>query len=167
MKIYVDFDGVILDTETLLFDENYYRAKLNPNFDKMKYVQEINWQNMLNKAEIINNSIEILKEMEKQITILTKINSLDNEGIAKIKYLRKYKINCDIILVPFNLRKIDVVSAKNNVLIDDTVHNLDNWHNSGGRSLFFNKDNLDIDNWGNTNFNYTKIKSLDYLKSLY
>ena len=39
MKIYVDFDGVILNTEKLLFDEKYYTAKLDPNFNKEKYVQ--------------------------------------------------------------------------------------------------------------------------------
>lgn len=166
MKIYVDFDGVIFDTETLLFDENYYKAKLEPDFDKEKYVQNLDWHNMILKSEEINNSITILKELKKEITILTKINTLYNEGCAKIKVLRDLGIKSDIILVPFNLKKTDVVNAKNNILIDDTVHNLDDWENYGGIPIFFNKDNKDIDNWDNINTKYKKIKSLEYLKTL-
>ena len=157
MKIYVDFDGVILDTESLLYNEEYYKKKLNPNFDKMKYIQEINWKETLNKAEVINNSINILKELKKEITILTKINTLDNEGIAKINFLREHDIKSDIILVPFNLKKTDIVNARNNLLIDDTVHNLDDWNVMGGIPIFFNKDNLNIDNWFNVNTKYKKL----------
>lgn len=132
----------------------------------MKYIQEINWKETLSKAEVINDSINILKELKKEITILTKINTLDNEGIAKINFLREHGIKNDVILVPFNLKKTDVVNARNNLLIDDTVHNLDDWNGMGGIPIFFNKDDLDMDNWFNTNTKYKKIKCLDYLKTI-
>lgn len=166
MKVYVDFDGVILDTLSLLFDDNYYKIQNSLNFDKKKYMQEVNWEHLLLKSKVINNSLEILSELQDKITILTKINSLDNEGIAKIKFLRSHGIYSDVILVPYNLKKSDVVNAKNNILIDDTIHNLDDWYLDGGTSIFFNKDNMDKDNWGNVNSKYKKIKDLEYLKDI-
>lgn len=166
MKIYVDFDGIVLDTESLLFDENYYKMKSNPNFDKMKYIENINWDELLKRADVINNSLEVLKDLQNKITILTKINTLNNEAIAKIKYLRSHNINSDVVLVPFNLKKTDVVIARNNLLIDDTIHNLDDWYNNDGIPIFFNKDNIDKDNWDNINSKYKKIKTLEYLKTI-
>ena len=78
MKVYVDFDGVILDTLSLLFDDNYYKIQNSLNFDKKKYMQEVNWEHLLLKSKVINNSLEILIELQDKITILTKINSLYN-----------------------------------------------------------------------------------------
>ena len=166
MKKYVDFDGVIFDTESIIFDDNYYMMKTNPDFDKEKYVQNINWYEVLLKSEQINNSIEILKELKNDIIILTKTNSLNNEATAKIRILRELNIKSDVILVPFYLKKTDVVSAKDNLLIDNTVHNLEEWELDGGIPIFFNKDNEDYDNWDVKNTKYKKIKSLDYLKTL-
>ena len=165
MKKYVDFDGVIFDTEKLLFDENYYKAMLKKDFDKVRYLQSINWYNLIKNSKEINDSLSILREL-REVIILTKINSLDNEGIAKIRILRELDIKNDIILVPFNLKKTDVVDAKNNILVDDAVYNLDDWSKDGGRPIFFNKDNKDIDEWGVVNTKYKKIKSLDCLNIL-
>lgn len=164
MKIYIDFDGVIFDTETLLFGKEYKQAKLDPNFDSIKYVHNLNWYDMILKSKEINNSISLLKEFKTKVEILTKINTLDNEATAKIRILRSLGIKSNIILVPFNLKKTDVVDAKNNILIDDTVHNLDDWKLNNGIPIYFNKDNCDLDNWDNINTKYKKIKSLEYLK---
>lgn len=164
MKIYIDFDGVIFDTKTLLFGNDYKLAKLNPNFDKVKYVKDLNWYDMILKSEEINNSISFLKEFKNKIEILTKVNTLDNEATAKIKILRELGVESNIILVPFNLKKVDIVNAKNNILVDDTVHNLEEWETKKGIPIYFNKDNCDIDNWDNKNTKYEKITSLEYLR---
>ena len=160
---YVDLDGVIFDTESILFDENYYRAKLEPNFNKDVYVQNIDWYEIIKKSKEINDAIRILKEL-KDAVILTKVNSLYNEGNAKIRILRELEVRNNIILVPFNLKKTDVVDARGNILVDDTIHNLDDWKKDKGIPLFFSKDGSDIDNWDNVNSEYKKIKSLEYLK---
>ncbi len=165
MKKYVDFDGVIFDTEKLLFDENYYKAMLKKDFDKVRYLQSIDWYNLIKNSKEINNSLSILREL-KDVIILTKINSLDNEGVAKIRILRELDIKNNVILVPFNLKKTEVVDAKNNILVDDAVYNLDDWNKDGGTPIFFNKDNLDRDNWDVINTKYKKINSLEYLKQL-
>jgi len=160
---YIDFDGVIFDTEVNLFDSNYYELKEQPGFSKEEYVQNIDWYNLIMKSKEINDSIKLLKEMKDAI-ILTKINSLYNEASAKIKILRDLDVRNNIILVPFNYKKSNIVRADGNILVDDTVHNLVEWEKDGGVSLFFSKDGRDTDNWGNKNTKYTKIKSLEYLR---
>lgn len=165
MKIYVDFDEVIVDSEKWLFD-GYEELHITTEAEKIKYIQNKDWKQILSKAEIINDAINILKGLKKDITILTKVHSMENEGVAKIKFLRSKGIESNIILVPYPFKKTEIVIAKNNILIDDTVHNLDDWFLDGGIPIYFNKDNLDIDGWNTQNKNYLKIKSLEYLKLL-
>ena len=57
--VYVDFDGVILDTEELLFYEwrkNENRHLLS-EFDKIKYIQKTDWSYVINNSKIINDSL--------------------------------------------------------------------------------------------------------------
>ena len=163
MERYVDFDGVVFDTETILFDDNYYKMKLDPDFDKTQYVQNIDCYELISKSEEINNAINILRELKRTVKILTKVNSLDNEAKAKVRILRELDIRSDILLVPFNLKKTDIVDAEGNILVDNTVHNLDDWSLNKGIPIFFNKEGLDIDNWDNINTKYRKVKSLEFL----
>lgn len=160
---YVDFDGVVFDTETILFDENYYKAKLDSNFDKNKYVQSIDWYDIIKNSKEINDAIKILKEL-KECIILTKVNSLYNEANAKIRIIRELELKNNIILVPFNLKKTDIVDAEGNILVDDTVHNLEDWKLNKGIPLFFSQDGRDFDNWDRKNTEFKKIRSLEYLK---
>lgn len=170
MKMYIDCDGVIIDSEKLLFGEEYYEQKrkgfIKSEEDKIKYVQNVDWSKLLKESEIINDSINILKSIKYDFSILTKIHSLTNEGAAKIKMFRELGIKNEIILVPYTVGKQDVVSAKNCILIDDTVRNLDLWKSSGGISIYFNKDNLDIDGWNMTNLEYPKICNLNELNNI-
>jgi len=163
MERYVDFDGVVFDTEKILFDDNYYKMKLDPDFDKTQYVQNIDWYELISKSEEINNAINILRELKRTVKILTKVNSLDNEAKAKVRILRELDIKSDILLVPFNLKKTDIVDAEGNILVDDTIHNLEDWEQARGIPIFFNKDYLDLDNWDRKNTKYRKVKSLEFL----
>ena len=61
MKKYVDCDGVILDSEIWLFDEEYMSLNIKTEEEKIKYIQKKNWNEILKKSEIINNAVEILK----------------------------------------------------------------------------------------------------------
>ena len=170
MKIYIDFDGVIINSERLLFDNNFFEQEkkglIKCEEDKIKYIQNINWFKILNECEIINNSIDILKNLKHNFSILTKIHSMENEAVAKIKKIRELGIINEIILSPYTVNKEDLVPAKNNVLVDDTVRNLDLWKNSGGIPIFFNKDNLDIDGWNIKNIEYPKISNLNELNNI-
>ena len=157
MKIYIDFDGVILDTDTTIDN-----AIKNSNTEKKEYIRTCNWDELLENTKVINNSIKFLKETKLDINLLSKISTLE-EGIAKIKYLRNNNVNMNINLVPTKVSKSDVVCPKDNILIDDKVYNLDEWKSKGGIPIFFNKDNNDIDIYGKTNTEYKKITDLSLL----
>ena len=157
MKIYIDFDGVILDTDTTI--DNIISDK---NIDKKEYIKTCDWDNLLNNTDIINNSLKYLKESKKDINLLSKISTLE-EGIGKVKYLKDNGIDMNIHLVPTKISKSDIVNPKGNILIDDKVYNLDEWNSKGGIPIFFNKDNNDIDIYGKVNIEYKKISDLRLL----
>ena len=157
MKIYIDFDGVILDTDTTI--DNIISDK---NIDKKEYIKTCDWDNLLNNTDIINNSLKYLKESKKDINLLSKISTLE-EGIGKVKYLKDNGIDMNIHLVPTKISKSDIVDPKGNILIDDKVYNLDEWKSKGGIPIFFNKANNDIDIYGKVNTEYKKISDLRML----
>ena len=158
---YIDFDQVILATEEELFEEYLEKKVQGIKLDKQKYLEEFDWDWLVFNSEVIADAIEIIKSVPND-KILTKVHSL-KEASAKIKFLRANNVTNEIIIVPGNHKKTDLVSAKGNILIDDAVHNLDDWSNAGGIAYFFNKDNLDTDNWGVTNTKYKKINNLKIL----
>lgn len=158
MKIYIDFDGVILDTDAII-DKEYSD---NKNISRSDFVKSYNWEELLIKSDIINNSIDNLLNTKYEINILSKISSM-NEGISKVKYLREKGVMANIYLVPNVLAKSDIVCAKGNILIDDKVYNLDDWNKKGGIAIFFNKNNENVDIKGAENKIYRKICSLELL----
>ena len=164
-NMYIDFDGVIFPTEDLLFERYKKSKEQGIKLDKLNYLQTYEWRELLEKIDPIPDSIEVLKELKKAI-ILTKVHSMENEAKAKIDILRSLNVKNDIIIVPFMYKKTDIVIAKNNIIVDDTVHNLDDWSKKGGFPIFFNKDNEDIDGWGKENTKYPKIKSLRQLENI-
>ncbi len=161
---YIDFDGVILDTEELLF-ENWRKLpnhELRSEKEKIEYIKRVNWDYVLHNSEPINNSISYLKEMNpKETFILTKIHSLTNEGSAKIKWIRENHIRQGVYLVPYNLKKTEMVEAKGNILIDDSLKNLDDWVRAEGYPVFFDMNDDNYDSWDRPNINnYQKVLSL-------
>lgn len=158
---YIDFDQVILATEDLLFNEYLEKKAQGIYLDKIKYLEDFDWEWLVFNSEVIADSINIIKSIPNT-KILTKVHSL-KEASAKIKFLRANNVENEIIIVPVGHKKTDLVPAKNNILIDDSVKNLDDWTNAGGIAYFFNKDNKNIDNWGITNTKYQKINNLKIL----
>ena len=164
---YIDFDGVIYDTEPLLFED----WNKNPNKhllseeDKIKYVQEANWRYIIRNAKQIDDSIYNLKHMNPEKTrILTLVYSL-TEANEKITALRDEGVKQIIIPVPFYNKKTDLVIVEGNFLIDDTLRNLDDWTKCGGNAIFFDKFNSNTDGWNQKNINnYPKVLSLSKFK---
>ena len=163
MKKYVDFDGVIKDTYMPLFEDYFANQKNGEYIDDTEHVIKKDWIYVLEKSPIINNAIKILNELD-DTSILTRIHSLENEGVAKIKDLRNLGVKCNIILVPYTVKKTDVVSANGSVLVDDAVFNLDEWLEAGGIPIFFDNYGTNIDGWGVENKKYVRTRSLDILK---
>ncbi len=162
--LFIDFDGVILDTEPLLFEEwrkNPNRHSL-PEIEKIRYIQNSNWEHIINDSEVINDSIYYLKHLDSSTSfILTKIHSLENEAKEKVKWLREKGVKQDVILVPYYFKKSDIVDARGNILVDDCLKNLDEWNNCDGKSIFFDMDNDNIDSWHQPNKKgYQRVLSL-------
>ncbi len=164
---YIDCDGVILDSETYMFDELKRIHKTNNLTEEQKceYIQSVNWYRILSECDVIGNSLEILKSLDpRYYKILTKVHTLYNEGYNKIKFFRDNGIKLDVILVPYKISKNEVVNPIGNILIDDTVLNCDNWKKAGGKAIFFNKNNTLNDKWGVVNsLHETIIKLKDVI----
>lgn len=162
--LYIDFDGVILDTEPLLFEE--WRKNPNrhllPESEKIKYIQNCNWNYIVNNSAVINDSVYYLKEMNPSAScILTKVHSLENESVEKIKWLRGKGVKQSVIIVPHYFKKTEMVDARGNVLVDDCLKNLDDWVQAGGIPIFFDGNDDDYDSWNQKNIKqYRKTLTL-------
>lgn len=162
IKIYIDFDGVVLDTWDVIFKE--YIKLFSTDVleeDKIKNLMiTIGWEKILSNSVQINDSIKKIKDIGKnyEVYILTKINSQEEQK-AKEEYLLKHNIN-NLYFVPYEHSKTQYVDVENNILIDDDIKNLDEWSLHGGKSIFFNKDLSNYDSYGNKNVNYTIINDL-------
>lgn len=163
MKKYIDFDGVIKDTYLPLFEDYLIKKNNGEYVDDTKHVMKKDWLYVLKKSPIINNAIEIINSLN-DISICTRIHSLENEGVAKIKDLRNLGVKCDIILVPYQVKKTDVVNASGSILVDDAIFNLEEWEEAKGIPIFFDNNGTNIDGWGVKNKKYMRTRSLEILK---
>lgn len=164
-KIYVDFDGVIKDTHIALFDD-YPEKDNNHEFVRAtEHVIKKDWIYVLEKSPVIGDAINIVNEIEDDTAVLSHVHSLENEAVAKIHDLRELGLKREIILVPYTVKKTDVVPAKGNILADDAIFNCDAWYNCEGLPIFFDRHGNNIDGWGNQNTKYARARSLEVLKN--
>lgn len=138
--IYIDYDGVIRGTMSIAYEmmakqniDLKDRKKVIDFFEKLDWYYLISISIELNRAYYYIN--QIIKENKYNVSILTKINSL-NEMSAKIFDVRKNS-NVKTICVPNNIDKTDAVNPNGNILIDDFTGNLLNWKEKGGISVKF------------------------------
>lgn len=162
---FIDFDGVILDSEDKMLERKYNLGfcdhKSEEEFDKYFEYTNIHpeeWEYIIRNAKSINNSVEIIKELEsskRKIAILTKIHTLQ-EMKVKIEVLREdLKIFCPVIFVPPGIKKHQVIIPNGQLLIDDSKKNIIRWKENGGKGLIFD---TSIENDTND-----KVKSLEFL----
>ena len=162
--IFIDFDGVILDSQKRIHDRMdtfFTGSDKNGNYNNyLKYADEHieEWDYIIREAPTLNNSVEIIRELEKldrKIAILTKFHSLD-EANVKIDDLRNHrKINIPVILVPPRAFKEQVIIPNGQLLVDDRETNIEHWVNSGGTGVVFDP-TIEKDTT-------TKVKSLEFL----
>jgi len=136
-KIYLDCDGVILDTESGLFDRYYELKKLNPNLKRGQYLAELDWNMWISQCQVLKDAVTILNNYDPKVAdILTKVHSLQ-EAKAKIDYFRSQRVKNNIIIVPSNVKKSSVVDAGGNILVDDSTSNLVDWQVENGIPFYF------------------------------
>lgn len=152
MDLYIDCDGVILNTIIISYRKLQKLGYLDENYKQIKkyadeirgYYATIDWNDLLNEAEEINNSIAAIKKIVESgkfqnVQILTHINSA-GEGIVKKQYFEKKLPNVPVRLVAKHISKADAVDPTNSILIDDHSPNLVDFEEKGGIGIKFDED---------------------------
>ena len=159
-NLYIDFDGVILDTITPVYNlakKLNLDVKTQTNEIGLLY-SKIDWEELINESPALSDSIDNIKKLKESkkfnISILTHVNSL-REAAAKIKFINNLFNDLTIIPVPKSCSKTMMTQTKGAILVDDYSGNLKEWQESGGIAVKFVKD-LE-------NGKYTEITSLDEL----
>ena len=97
----------------------------------------MDWEYWIWQASVLNDAVEILKSYDpKNVEILTRVHSLQ-EARAKINYFREKKVRNNVIIVPDGITKSSVVDPFQNVLVEDSNSNLDDWHTNHGISIYY------------------------------
>ena len=134
---YIDCDGVILDTETGLFDEYHELKKENPNLKKRQYLHDMDWEHWIWQAGVLNDAVYLLKNYDPRfVEILTRVHSLD-EARAKLNYFRDNGVRNNVVIVPDGVAKSRIVDAFGNVLVEDSNSNLDDWDSQHGIPIYY------------------------------
>lgn len=140
-KIFIDFDGVIFDTEKRVVE----RKNENPNLTWNEFFDNLDWVQLLDEAKVINNAIDYILDGQtrtKQLAVLTKIHTL-LEMEVKTKALRSRKIKIPILFVPPHIKKSQIYLPNNGeILIDDSIKNLIDWKQKGGTGIYFNEEQV-------------------------
>lgn len=150
-KLYLDCDGVILDTI------NYTYQMINergiPEEDVDNFFKNLSWENLIEEAGEINNSIVKIKELTKyfDVEILTHVNS-EEEIRAKFRYFTKVLPEVKLNVVPKVIKKGDIVNPNGAILVDDFIPNLEYWEEVGGIPVKFSDTDKEC--------KYTKISDL-------
>ena len=136
-KYFIDFDGVILDSQDRFASIMKNVEDLN---EWMDYLCSIKWYSFLRECNEIDDSISVLKElqkMQKLQAIITSIHSF-SEGKEKQIYLRERKIIVPIIYVLPEQKKSSVyIPNQFEILVDDKPKNCNDWILAGGQALLF------------------------------
>lgn len=140
-NLYIDFDGVIMDTITSSYKMMEEKGIDMKNIEKViSFYQTLDWKSFLNSTSEIHDAfVEIDKIVDSQlfnVNILTHVTSLE-EAEAKIKFLRRKLHDITIIVVPKKVDKTKMVCAKDAILIDDYTGNLKKWEEAGGVGVRF------------------------------
>lgn len=157
-NIFIDLDGVVLNSEQKIKDLIQERKPTSKKEWDI-FFDSIDWFELLKNSSSINNSVEILNEASSQndnLMILTKIHTL-LEAQAKVYDLRENrKINIPILFVPPHVDKSQIyIPVNNEILVDDSPKNIDNWNKFGGYGILF-EENCEVET-------KNKVKSLEFL----
>lgn len=141
-NLYIDFDGVILDTINVMYDlMDELNIDRNNYEEAHHFFETADWKTILNETPQINDSISCIQKILESnlfdVAILTHVNSL-NEIVEKVKFIRRYLGSITIIPVPKSISKTKMVHAKDAILVDDYSGNLREWEAAGGIGVRFN-----------------------------
>ena len=142
-QLYIDFDGVIMDTINVTYRLIHEQGiDLKNNEEVANFYRFLDWKNLLSITEEISDGFNCIQKIIDSnlfdVSILTHVNSLD-EAVEKVKFIRKHTDDITIIPVPKAISKTKMVHTKDAILIDDYSSNLTEWEASGGIGIRFNE----------------------------
>ena len=143
-QLYIDFDGVILDTMTKTYQEIIDSGIDKKDQEKVsEYFRKVDWEKLIEETDEINDSINEIKKIcdckKFNVYVLTHVNST-NEMIEKIKFLHKVLPLVTIVSVPKQIPKTEVVNPCSAILIDDYSGNVKEWQKKLGIGIKFVKE---------------------------
>lgn len=162
-RLYIDFDGVVMDTIPLLYGAlETSGTDVTDNKEVTRFFSTYDFDLIVNDENILNDSINCINKLVEskkfEISFLTHVNSIP-EGVSKINYLRKKFKNITIIIVPKEISKTKMVHSEGAILVDDYSGNLSEWESTGGIAVRFSKE---LESKG-----YKVINSLDQLLDMF
>ena len=162
ITLYLDFDGVILDTITI--SNNYLKNNnITKEEDIHNYFETLDWRDLMSRSSIINNAVENIWKLYEsglfEIGIITHYNSIQ-EIMLKDKFIKDNLPNdMDVYYVHHSNKKNSKVEAYNAVLVDDYIKNIESWEEDLGIGIKFSDTDKECQ--------YLKINSLDEIINLY
>lgn len=143
-RLYIDFDGVVMDTIPPLYDALQKSGADVTNESEIRvFFASYDFSKIINDDNILNDSINCIKKLIDskmfEISFLTHVNSLI-EGCVKVEYLRQHFKDITIIMVPKEISKTKVVHSEGAILVDDYSGNLKEWEENGGIAVRFSKE---------------------------
>ena len=146
INLYLDCDGVILDTIPTIdkalqkVGYTYKGQSKNETFMKDFLKNKFNWEEEIELIPILDDSVNKIKKLDKKnifnIKILTHVIS-DKEAKAKEKLFAELLPNIEVITVPKDIKKSEMVEVKNSILVDDYLSNVVDWNNKDGIGIKF------------------------------
>lgn len=143
-RLYIDFDGVVMDTIPPLYEALQKSGADVTNESEIRvFFASYDFSKIINDDNILNDSINCIKKLVDskmfEISFLTHVNSL-TEGCVKVEYLRRHFKDITIIMVPKEISKTKVVHSEGAILVDDYSGNLKEWEENGGLAVRFSKE---------------------------
>lgn len=142
--LYIDCDGVILDTIVMAFSEmELLGIDTSNELEIDKYFQNVNWKDLIERSGEINDSCRKIIALSdsnifRNVAVLTHHCSY-NEGKIKKDEFDKSLPNIQVFNVPKKIPKHFAVKANNNILVDDSKEKIIGWVNAGGIGVLFKK----------------------------
>lgn len=162
-ELYIDFDGVVLDTIPIFYEE-LKKANIDHK-DQVavaKYLKKFDYSKVITEKYVLQDSINCIQKLIDSnkfvIALLTHVHTLE-EGVLKIEFIRKYFKDITVILVPKVISKTKMVHTEGAILVDDYAGNLREWEKEGGIGVRFS---LDLESKG-----FKVINKLDQLLDIF
>ena len=167
-ELYIDFDGVILDTQVEI--DKLYEAHggvINDAWNNF-LANDIDWHKLLNDSKVIDDSLDILRILYnegRKSYIFSRVFSL-REAQEKINYLRDHNVKTDFVICPGRKNKSEIIIPNTNkLLLEDSNSNVIDWKKNNGSELLFTKNinNLERILELRKYIDYTKLNYDNYL----